>query len=99
VTDPLDPAPEPGRADPADVGQGSAQQGSADGAAGLASENADAGPVSENAVAGSADAEGRVAAVLADLDAASDLPPADQVAAFETAQETLQATLARIDDR
>jgi hypothetical protein len=39
-----------------------------------------------------------VAAALAELDAAADWPPSDQVAAFTAAHETLQATLARIDD-
>ncbi|HZD97970.1 MAG TPA: hypothetical protein VE132_07385 [Micromonosporaceae bacterium] len=39
-----------------------------------------------------------VAAALAELDAAADRPPSDQVAAFTAAHETLQATLARIDD-
>lgn len=43
-------------------------------------------------------ANGQVAAALAELDAAADWPPADQVAAFTAAHETLQATLARIDD-
>ena len=40
----------------------------------------------------------QVAAALAELDAAAEWPPADQVAAFTAAHETLQATLARIDD-
>jgi hypothetical protein len=44
------------------------------------------------------EANGQVAAALAELDAAADWPPADQVAAFTAAHETLQATLARIDD-
>ena len=43
-------------------------------------------------------ANGQVAAALAELDAAADRPPADQVTAFTAAHETLQATLARIDD-
>ena len=43
-------------------------------------------------------ANGQVAAALAELDAAADWPPADQVAAFTAAHEALQATLARIDD-
>jgi len=43
-------------------------------------------------------ANGQVAAALAELDAAAEWPPADQVAAFTAAHETLQATLARIDD-
>jgi len=43
-------------------------------------------------------ANGQVAAALAELDAAAGWPPADQVAAFTAAHETLQATLARIDD-
>ena len=43
-------------------------------------------------------ASGQVAAALAELDAAAEWPPADQVAAFTAAHETLQATLARIDD-
>jgi hypothetical protein len=43
-------------------------------------------------------ANGPVAAALAELDAAADWPPADQVAAFTAAHEALQATLARIDD-
>jgi hypothetical protein len=43
-------------------------------------------------------ANGQVAAALAELTAAADRPPADQVEAFAAAHETLQATLARIDD-
>jgi hypothetical protein len=43
-------------------------------------------------------ADGQVTAALAELDAAAGWPPAEQVAAFGTAHETLQATLARIDD-
>ncbi len=43
-------------------------------------------------------AKEQVAAALAELDAAADWPPSDQVAAFTAAHETLQATLARIDD-
>lgn len=43
-------------------------------------------------------AEARVAAALADIDAVADRPPADQVPAFATAQQTLQATLAGIDE-
>jgi hypothetical protein len=43
-------------------------------------------------------ADEQVAVALAELDAAADWPPADQVAAFIAAHETLRATLARIDD-
>ena len=43
-------------------------------------------------------ADGQVTAALVELDAAAGWPPADQVAVFATAHETLQATLARIDD-
>jgi hypothetical protein len=43
-------------------------------------------------------ANGEVEDALAGLDAAAEWPAADQVAAFTAAYETLQATLARIDD-
>ncbi len=43
-------------------------------------------------------AESRVAMVIAELDAVEGWPPADQLGAFATAQQALQATLASIDD-
>lgn len=43
-------------------------------------------------------AEARVASALAELDAVDGWPPADQLAAFATTQQALQATLASIDD-
>jgi len=46
-----------------------------------------------------AEAQRDVAAALARLDAVAGSDAADQVTAFAEAHETLQATLARIDDR
>jgi hypothetical protein len=43
-------------------------------------------------------AETRVNSVIAELDAVDGWPPADQLGAFATAQQALQATLASIDD-
>ncbi len=58
-----------------------------------------ADPVAADPVADDPErANGQVAAALAELEAAADWPPADQVAAFTAAHETLQATLASIDD-
>jgi len=42
-------------------------------------------------------AKARLAAALAEVDARFGRPPAEQVAAFTEAHQTLQATLARID--
>jgi hypothetical protein len=44
-----------------------------------------------------AEAQARVSAAVDELDAVADWPPADQVAAFTSAHQALQATLAGID--
>jgi hypothetical protein len=52
-----------------------------------------------SAVEGGAEAAERdVTAALADLDAAGDRPPAEQIPAYTKVHQALQATLARIDD-
>jgi len=56
-------------------------------------------PAPESAVEDGAEAAERdVTAALADLDAASDQPPAEQIPAYTKVHQALQATLARIDD-
>jgi len=56
-------------------------------------------PAPESAVEDGAEAAERdVTAALADLDAASDRPPSEQIPAYTKVHQTLQATLARIDD-
>ncbi|MQA27983.1 MAG: hypothetical protein GEU94_21595 [Micromonosporaceae bacterium] len=42
--------------------------------------------------------DGRVDEAIAGLDAAADLPPSEQVAAYESAHRVLQDTLATIDE-
>ena len=94
----------------ADIAEsGEASEDSADAADG--DDPADGNEAADRDVAGDGDvaaadtvaddperANGQVAAALAELDAAADWPPEDQVSAFTAAHETLQATLARIDD-
>ena len=56
-------------------------------------------PAPGSAAEGGAEAAERdVTAALADLEAASDRPPAEQIPAYTKVHQTLQATLARIDD-
>jgi len=100
VTAPLDATGEPAAADPA-------TEAAPDGApaAGAASDGAPAAGAASHGVpaAGAAPAgapatgQPAVDAALAALDDAADLPPAEQVAAYEDAHRALSQTLSTID--